>query len=126
MKFSNLLLACLMIVFLSACSYPGAIFVEEVQVGLDVSVSTTDTRPLNVNLGYDQSLFAMAPKKEKGKEAISLLSKSDLFIQFTDESIIQNIFVSGHAAKNIAKDKDSMKALFQLNDINFPETGNSE
>lgn len=115
MKLSKFLLFILVVNILPACSYyPGALFVETVQVGLDVSVSTTDSRPLNINLGYDQSILAMAPKQASNKEAVSLLSKSDLLIQFTSETIIQTIFVSGDAAKNIASKQDRMNALFQI------------
>lgn len=94
------------------CSYPGAFFVEEVQVSLETSISTTDSRPVHVNLGYDRSMFSMSPKKNPNGKAASLISKSDLKMQFTDETEIKNIFVSGHAAKLISQDGEAMDALF--------------
>lgn len=118
MKNLKLLFVLSSIVSLSACQYPGAIYVEEVQVGLDVSVSTTDTRPLNVNLGYDRGMFAMAPKiNQKGGKAASLLSKSDMLMQFTNETVINNIFVSGQAAAYVAESEETMHALFQVCDV---------
>lgn len=116
MKVLNLVKLSLISGVISACSYPGALFVEDVQVGLDVSLSTQDTRPVNINLGYDQSIFAVAPKQEAGKEAVSLLSKSDLFMQFTEETTINNIFVSGAAADKIVENHERMKALFLICD----------
>lgn len=104
-----------LILFLSimyGCSYPGALFVEEVQVSLETSISTTDTRPVHVNFGYDRTMFSMSPKKNPDGKAASILSKSDLKMQFTEETEIKNIFVTGNAANIISNDENSMKALF--------------
>lgn len=98
---------------LAACSYPGALFVQETQLGLDVSLSTTDTKPVNVNFGYDRSLLSITPKQANAKDAVSLLSKTDVLIQFVSESNIQNIMITGEAAKGLTENPDAMKALFQ-------------
>ena len=98
------------------CSYPGALFVEDVQVSLETSISTTDTRPVHINFGYDRTMFSMSPKKNPNGKAVSLLSKSDLKMQFTEETEIRNIFVSGRAAKLISENPERVEALFLTND----------
>jgi len=102
-----------LLVYLSACSsYQGMFYAEHTHVGAQIKISPqTDNKPLEVNIGYDRGLFAVVPRTEAGRDAGSVISKTDLDIVFTTNSVIKNVFATGRAAKNISKEGERVAAL---------------
>lgn len=109
-----------LIAFLSGCSYPGLFFTEHQHVGVQLRISPEETKPVDVNLGYDRGLFAMVPRLEKGKDAASILAKSDFNITYRSNTIIRNVFASGRAA-NILTDNSEGKGQSKLEALFDPE-----
>ncbi len=89
---------------------------EHTHFGLQVKVNPKENKPVDVNLGYDRGIFTVVPRTEKGKDASSVISKTDLCVRFVESSVIRNVFASGDAAKNITGDSGRVKALFNIND----------
>lgn len=54
----------------------------------------------------------MVPRTAPGENAGSAISKTDLDIRFAYESRIKNVFATGVAAKNLARDGANVAALF--------------
>ena len=107
----------LMITFLWGCSYPGIFFTEHQHVGVQLRISPEETKPIDVNFGYDRGLFAMVPRLEKGKDAASVLAKSDFNITYRSHTIMRNVFASGRAANILTDNSDGtgqkkVEALF--------------
>lgn len=99
---------------LAGCrTYEGMFFVEHTHVGAQIKVSPeTDAKPVDVNIGYDRGLLAVVPRTGAGENAGSVISKTDLDIVFTTNSTIKNVFATGAAAKNLARNGANVAALF--------------
>ena len=121
-------------VIFSACArYPGMFYTEHTQFGLQVKVNPRENKPVDVNMGYDRGIFTIVPRTGKGKDASSVISKTDLCVRLVDSSVIRNVFASGEAANNITEDKEKgarIEALFHVIDSAKPEappgSGNCE
>ncbi|MCS6285093.1 MAG: hypothetical protein H8K08_06650 [Nitrospira sp.] len=93
--------------------YQGMFYAEHTHVGAQVKISPqTDAKPIDVNLGYDRGLVAVVPRTAAGENAGSVISKTDLEIVFLSDSKIKNVFATGVAAKNLARDGSNVSALF--------------
>jgi len=114
MTFIRLLWILPLLMYLSACSsYQGMFYAEHTHVGAQIKISPqTDNKPLDVNIGYDRGLLAVVPRTEPGQDAGSVISKTNLDIVFTTNSVIKNVFATGRAAKNITREGERVAALF--------------
>ena len=105
----------LIAVQLVGCSrYPGLFFTEHTHVGAQIKLSPTENKPLNVNIGYDRGLLAVVPRTESGKNAASVISKTDLEIVLATNSLAKNVFATGAAARNITYVPERIEALFGI------------
>lgn len=114
MTFTKPLWILLLLVHISACSsYQGMFYAEHTHVGAQIKISPqTDNKPLDVNIGYDRGLLAVVPRTEYEGDAVSVISKTDLEIVFTTNSVIKNVFATGRAANNITRKGERVAALF--------------
>ncbi|NOU08493.1 MAG: hypothetical protein HOO98_00525 [Nitrospira sp.] len=104
------IVACLLC---AGCSYKGMFFAEHTHVGLQAKISPqADAKPIDVNLGYDRGIVAVVPRTAPGENAGSVISKTDLEVVFMTDSKIKNVFATGVAAKNLARDGANVAALF--------------
>jgi hypothetical protein len=102
-----------MVLPLTACAYEGMLFVEHTHVGADITFDPTNgPKPVNVDFGYDRGLAALVPRTQSGGNAGSVISRTDLDIQFSGGSKNMNVFASGKAAKNITLSGVRVAALF--------------
>ncbi len=65
----------------SGCSYSGAIYGSQQKFGLGIHLTTSDTTPVEMNVGYDQAVIAYVPRRgPEGAtdEATAIISKNDL------------------------------------------------
>lgn len=93
--------------------YQGMLYAEHTHVGAQVKISPqADAKPIDVNLGYDRGFVAVVPRTAPGENAGSVISKTDLEIVFLTDSKIKNVFATGIAAKNLARDGSNVSALF--------------
>lgn len=106
--------ALLAVLALSAgCTYQGMIYAEHTHVGTQIKIAPqADAKPLDINLGYDRGVIAVVPRTAPGENAGSVISKTDLEIVFLTDSKIKNVFATGVAAKNLARDGANVAALF--------------
>lgn len=113
MPASRLFMSIVMCVFCASCSYKGMFFAEHTHVGAQVKISPqADAKPVDINLGYDRGIVAVVPRTAPGENAGSVISKTDLEIVFMTDSRIKNVFATGVAAKNLARDGANVAALF--------------
>jgi len=122
---------------ISACvPYPGLYYAEHTHFGLEVKANPKETKAVDINLGYDRGVFAVAPRtKRPDGDAASVLSKTDLCIKFLESSVIRNVYASGKAATIMTGSSDGtatntpatrVKALFGVDDVNaVKNTGTS-
>lgn len=104
---------CLLCTGCSYTGYEGMFFAEHTHVGLQAKISPqADAKPIDVNLGYDRGIVAVVPRTAPGVNAGSVISKTDLEIVFMYDSTIKNVFATGVAAKNLARDGENVAALF--------------
>ncbi|MBX3120832.1 MAG: hypothetical protein KF784_17370 [Fimbriimonadaceae bacterium] len=97
----------------AGCTYQGMIYAEHTHVGTQIKIAPqADVKPVDVNLGYDRGIIAVVPRTAPGENAGSAISKTDLDIRFAYESRIKNVFATGVAAKNLARDGANVAALF--------------
>jgi len=103
-----------MLVFSAGCNnYQGMIYAEHTHVGAQIKVAPqADAKPIDINLGYDRGLIAVVPRTAPGENAGSVISKTDLEIRFASDSRVKNVFATGVAAKNLARDGVNVAALF--------------
>lgn len=93
--------------------YQGMLYAEHTHVGAQVKLSPqADAKPIDVNFGYDRGFVAVVPRTAPGENAGSVISKTDLEIVFLTDSKIKNVFATGVAAKNLARDGSNVSALF--------------
>lgn len=109
----RLFLSIVMCLSCTGCSYKGMFFAEHTHVGLQAKISPqADAKPIDVNLGYDRGIVAVVPRTAPGENAGSVISKTDLEVVFMTDSKIKNVFATGVAAKNLARDGANVAALF--------------
>lgn len=109
----RLLTSIVMCLFCAGCSYKGMFFAEHTHVGLQAKISPqADAKPIDINLGYDRGIVAVVPRTAPGENAGSVISKTDLEVVFMTDSKIKNVFATGVAAKNLARDGANVAALF--------------
>lgn len=86
----------------SACHYPGAIYTEYTHLGLGVRSSPESASPVDVNFGYERGVLAIVPKRADGKDATSLISRTDIGTNLnqTGKTLLQvsSDFIAGTAA----------------------------
>lgn len=104
----------IVLVLSAGCNrYEGMIYAEHTHVGTQIKIAPqAEARPLDINLGYDRGLIAVVPRTAPGENAGSVISKTDLEIRFASDSKVRNVFATGVAAKNLARDEANVAALF--------------
>ena len=104
-------LGCIISLLLSACEGTHLAYVQETNLGIDVSVSDQGTGHLV--LGYDRDTYALVPRMENGEEAMTVTSLGCIYAQGVSE-VNYNYFIStGKAAVNIAKEPDTLAKIKQ-------------
>ncbi len=99
---------------LVGCSnYHGVFFAEHTHFGAQIKVNPTENKPVDVNMGYDRGIFTVVPRTKKGEEASSVLSKTDIYVKWTERGEVGSVFATGQAAKDIAGDRAKEEALFK-------------
>jgi hypothetical protein len=96
---------------LGGCEANHLAYVQETNLGIDVSVSTQGTGHLV--LGYDRDTYSLVPRKDNGEDAMTVTSLGCIYAQGLSE-VNYNYFVStGKAAVNIAKTPDTLAKIKQ-------------
>ena len=116
------MVALLVLIPLTGCTYKGLFFTEHTHFGLQMKVNPAENKPVDVNMGYDRGIFTLVPKVEKSVEkdgktilitdAASVISKSNVCVRFASRGIVNNLYASGDAADELSNDPKRVKALF--------------
>lgn len=111
--FPQIVLMTVLVLSAGCKPYQGMIYAEHTHVGTQIKIAPqADAKPLDINLGYDRGLIAVVPRTAPGENAGSVISKTDLEIRFLSDSKVKNVFATGVAAKNLARDGANVAALF--------------
>lgn len=96
---------------LCGCDATHLAYVHETSLGLDVAVSTEGTG--HFMFGYDRDTYSIVPRKAEGQDAMTLTSLSCIYAKGLDEVQFRHLVSTGEAAKNIAKNPDTLQQLNQ-------------
>jgi hypothetical protein len=110
MKILILFVVSVCLTVLTGCAYRGAVYSEYEQLALDIRSTAASSAPVQVNFGYEQSVFAYVPKQNAGSnstqgEAVSVISWNNIATELNPTQISTNSvlrvdagFISGIAA----------------------------
>lgn len=108
----------LTLVLLAGCANPShLVFYQSTVLGVDVATSG-EGGTVHATLGYDRQTTAFIPKTKvkiaEGKEeheAMSVVAKTDIGIEWLMIQEIHERFATGQAAVNLANKPEAIKAL---------------
>ncbi len=114
----HLLALCLWLIFLAGCANPShLVFYQSTVLGVDVATNA-EGGTVHATLGYDRQTNAFIPKTKvknaQGKEeieAMSLISKTEIDVEWLMIQQIHERFATGDAAVNLANKPEAIKAL---------------
>jgi hypothetical protein len=100
---------------LCGCSYFEAThlaYVSEATLGIDVAASTKGGTGRMV-FGYDRGTYALVPRKGDGQDAMTITSVGCVYAKGLNEVQFNHFVASGSAAKNIAKNTETLEIINQ-------------
>jgi hypothetical protein len=95
--------------FLLGCEATHLVYVNNTVLGVDVAVSSEGNNRLTI--GYDRDTYCLVPRKEAGKDAMSVTSVSEIRIQGLTEVQFDHFVSTGNAAKDLAKDPEALRII---------------
>lgn len=107
-KLSRFTLLAMMIMSLG-CEAKHLVYVQEVSLGLIVSVGTEGSQ--KISLAYDRDVFAIVPKKGEGEDAMSLLSINRAKVDGLAAFQVNEFVATGSPADSIATDSEAVAKI---------------
>jgi hypothetical protein len=96
-------------IFISGCEATHLVYVSNTVLGVDVAVSSEGNN--RVSIGYDRDTYSLVPRKEAGKDAMSVTSVSQIRIQGLSDVQFDHFVATGKAAKKLAKDPVALEII---------------
>lgn len=93
----------------TGCEATHLIYVTDVSVGVDVSVSAQGVS--NLVFGFDRDILAIVPRLEDGSEAMTLVSFSNISAKGIEEMKFHSVVATGKAAMSVSKNKAVLESL---------------
>ena len=93
----------------TGCKATHLIYVTDVSVGVDVSVSGQGVS--NLVFGFDRDILAIVPRLEDGSEAMTLVSFSNISAKGVEKMKFHSVVATGKAGMSVAKDQTVLKSL---------------
>jgi hypothetical protein len=105
----NLSSLLLLFIFVSGCEATHLVYVSNTVLGVDVAVSSEGNN--RVSIGYDRDTYSLVPRKEAGKDAMSVTSVSQVKIHGLNDVQFDHFVATGKAAKELAKDPVALEMI---------------
>ena len=105
----NLLSLFISVMFLLGCEATHLVYVSNTILGVDVAVSSEGNNRLSI--GYDRDTYCIVPRKEAGKDAMSVTSVSQIRIHGLNDVQFDYFVSTGEAAKALAKDPEALQMI---------------